>query len=108
MRYLLQHPRALSSEVADATGLQRSNLSAVLRGLEKKKLIERIADPEDGRWVRINVTARGLSNYQLVRREWAQAIAAAVKSDPKLPETLPMLTQIHAGLVRERRAAGQP
>ena len=36
MRYLFPHPGALPSEVASATGLQRSNLSAVLRGLEKR------------------------------------------------------------------------
>ena len=40
MRYLFRHPGALPSEVASATGLQRSNLSAVLRGLEEKGLVE--------------------------------------------------------------------
>jgi hypothetical protein len=49
MRYLFPHPGALSSQVASATGLRSSNLSAVLRGLEQKRLIERVADPEDVR-----------------------------------------------------------
>jgi hypothetical protein len=49
MRYLFPHPGALSSQVASATGLRSSNLTAVLRGLEQKGLIERVADPEDAR-----------------------------------------------------------
>ncbi len=107
MRYLLGHPGALSSQVADATGLQRTNLSSILRGLEKNGLIERRADPEDGRWVRIYVTERGRGNYQLVRHEWAEAIALAAGHDPRLATTLPLLTSIHAGLIRLRQSAAR-
>jgi DNA-binding MarR family transcriptional regulator len=103
MRYLFPHPGALASEVADATGLQRSNLSAVLRGLEKKGLIERVADPEDGRWVRILPTAQAIRNYELVRREWASIVATAAEGDPGVGTVLPMLAKVRAGLVRLRQ-----
>lgn len=103
MRYLFPHPGALASEVADATGLQRSNLSAVLRGLEAKGLIERVADPEDGRWVRIHPTARAIRNYELVRREWASIVATAAEGDPAVETVLPMLAKVRAGLVRRRQ-----
>jgi hypothetical protein len=36
MRYLFPHPVALPSQVASATGLQGSNLSAVLRGWRRR------------------------------------------------------------------------
>jgi DNA-binding MarR family transcriptional regulator len=103
MRYLFRDPGALPSEVASATGLQRSNLSAVLRGLEEKGLIERVADPDDGRWVRIHPTARAIRNYELVRREWASAVASAAEDDPAVETVLPLLAKVHGGLVRLRQ-----
>jgi DNA-binding MarR family transcriptional regulator len=103
MRYLFPRPSALPSQVASATGLQRSNLSAVLRGLEEKGLIERVADPDDGRWVRIHPTARAIRNYELVRREWASAVASAAEDDPAVETVLPLLAKVHGGLVRLRQ-----
>jgi DNA-binding MarR family transcriptional regulator len=107
MRYLFPHPGALPSQVAFATGLQRSNLSAVLRGLEEKGLIEREADHEDGRWVRIHPTAKAIRNYALVRREWGSAVAAAAEGDPAVEAALPLLARIRAGLVRLRQSDGR-
>jgi DNA-binding MarR family transcriptional regulator len=104
MRHLFRHPGALPSQVAFATGLQRSNLSTVLRGLEEKGLIERVADPEDGRWVRIHPTPKAIRNYEIVRREWGAATAAAADGDPTVEEALPLLAKVRAGLVRARQA----
>lgn len=106
MRHLFRHPDALPSEVALATGLQRSNLSAVLRGLEGKGLIERVADPEDGRWVRIHPTSKAIRNYEIVRREWGAAVAAAADDDPAVTTVLPLLAKVRAGLGRLRQADG--
>jgi DNA-binding MarR family transcriptional regulator len=108
MRYLFPHPGALPSQVASATGLQRSNLSAVLRGLEKKGLIERVADPEDGRWVRIHPTARAIRNYELVRSEWAAIVATAAEGDPAVETVLPILAKVRGGLVRLRQGESRP
>jgi DNA-binding MarR family transcriptional regulator len=105
MRYLFPHPGALPSEVAHATGLQRSNLSTVLRGLEAKGLIERLADPEDGRSVRIHPTPAAVRNYTIVRREWASAVAAAVDGDPDIEAALPLLAGVRHGLVSARQSA---
>jgi DNA-binding MarR family transcriptional regulator len=104
MRYLFRDPGALPSEVASATGLQRSNLSAVLRGLEEKGLVERMTDPEDGRWVRIHPTRKAIRNYALVRREWGAAVAAAAEGDPAVAAAVPLLAKVRAGLVRLRQA----
>jgi DNA-binding MarR family transcriptional regulator len=107
MRFLFPNPGALPSQVAFATGLQRSNLSAVLRGLEEKGLIERVADPEDGRWVRIHPTPKAIRNYALVRREWGSAVAAAADQDPTVEAALPLLANVRAGLVRRRQTDGR-
>jgi DNA-binding MarR family transcriptional regulator len=107
MRFLFPNPGALPSQVAFATGLQRSNLSAVLRGLEEKGLIERVADPEDGRWVRIHPTPKAIRNYALVQREWGSAVAAAADHDPTVEAALPLLANVRAGLVRRRQTDGR-
>jgi DNA-binding MarR family transcriptional regulator len=105
MRSLFRHPGVLPSQVASATGLQRSNLSTVLRELEERGLIDRVAAPEDGRSVRIHVTERAIRNYALVRQEWAEAVAAAAEDDPTVEAALPLLAKVEAGLVRLRQGA---
>ena len=109
MRYLLDAPSAPPSRIAAATGLQRTNLSTVLRGLETKGLIERRISPEDRRGVTVHVTERGSTNYTLVRQEWATAVAAAAGHDTgNLDATLTLLGAVEAALVAARGSAISP
>jgi DNA-binding MarR family transcriptional regulator len=103
MRYLQHDHAAPPSRIAAATGLQRTNLSTVLRGLENKALIERRADPGDGRGVTVHLTERGRTNYALVRQEWAAAVSAAADHDTRrLDAALTLLTAVETGLARTR------
>ena len=103
MRYLQHEPDATPSRIAATTGLQRTNLSTTLRGLENKGLIERRAHPGDGRGVTVHLTERGRSNYALVRQEWAAAVSAAAGHDTgRLDASLALLTAVEAGLTRTR------
>jgi DNA-binding MarR family transcriptional regulator len=103
MRHLFRHPGSLPSEVAFATGLQRSNLSTVLRGLEDKGLIDREPHADDGRAVHIRPTRKAIRNFQLVRREWAAAVAEAAPDSARPAGALPLLEKIADGLVRARQ-----
>jgi DNA-binding MarR family transcriptional regulator len=103
MRYVLQGEPAAPSQIAAATGLQRTNLSTTLRGLEHKGLIQRQANPSDGRGVTVSPTECGRSNYFLVRHEWAIAVAAAAGYDPaNLDAALTLLTAVKDGLIKTR------
>ena len=103
MRYLLQGEPAAPSQIAAATGLQRTNLSTTLRGLEHKGLIQRQANPSDGRGVTVSPTEHGRSNYALVRREWATAVGAAAGHDTThLDATLSLLTAVGDALTKSR------
>ena len=103
MRYLLQGDPAAPSQVAAATGLQRTNLSTTLRGLEQKGLIQRQANQSDGRGVTVSATERGRSNYALVRHEWATTVREAAGHDTThLDAALALLTAIRDGLARTR------
>jgi DNA-binding MarR family transcriptional regulator len=109
MRYLLEHRSAQPSEIAAATGLQRSNLSTLLRGLESKGLLQRHTSRDDRRGVTVHVTARGAENYALVRREWATAVAMAAGHDVRhLDAALYLLGEIEAGLTATRPREGVP
>jgi DNA-binding MarR family transcriptional regulator len=103
MRHLVAHASATPSQIAAATGLQRANVSPVLRDLEGKGLIERHVDPADRRGVSVHRTRRGAENYALVRTEWGAAISAAAGGDTSgLDAALALLSSIEAGLTSTR------
>lgn len=103
MRYLLQGEPSAPSRIAAATGIQRTNLSAVLRGLEHKGLVQRRADPSDGRGVTVSPTERGRQNTALARHEWATAVAAAAGHDATyLDAAVTLLAAIKDGLITTR------
>ncbi|MEU0211375.1 MarR family transcriptional regulator [Streptomyces canus] len=103
MRYLKRDPAAPPSRIAAATGLQRTNLSTVLRGLEDKGFIERHAHSGDGRGVTVHSTERGRNNTILVRNEWAATVSAAADHDTRdLDAALSLLAAVEAGLTRGR------
>jgi DNA-binding MarR family transcriptional regulator len=110
MRYLQDHPGTAPSQLADATGLQRTNISAVLRGLERKGLAERRASPDDLRRATIHPTERGKRNYALVRQEWAAVVSAAAGHDTSdLDAALALLHKIGTSLTANRPAEpGRP
>jgi len=103
MRHLQHEPASPPSHIAAATGLQRTNLSTVLRSLEHKGLIERRSASDDRRGVTVHPTTLGTSNYALVRREWGEAVSSAVGDNPSgLDTTLRLLSKIESGLVESR------
>ena len=105
-RYLLQNDPAAPSQIAAATGLQRTNLSTTLRGLEQKGLIRRQANPADGRGVTVSLTKLGHSNRALVKHEWATTVSAAADHDTtNLDAALALLTAIKDGLAKTRPPA---
>jgi DNA-binding MarR family transcriptional regulator len=104
MRHLLGDPAAPPSRIAAATGLQRTNLSTTLRGLETKGLIERRVSEDDRRGVTVHVTDRGRANYALVRQEWATAVATAAAHDTtNLNAALALLEAVKTGLITARQ-----
>jgi DNA-binding MarR family transcriptional regulator len=103
MRYLKGDPAATPSRIATGTGLQRTNLSTVLRGLEEKGFIERRAQSDDGRGVTVRSTERGRSNTVLVRQDWAATLSEAAGHDTEhLDAALALLSTVENGLTRSR------
>ena len=102
MRYVDRHPGASAGEIADGTGLQRSNLSAAMRTLESHSMLERRAD---GRTVHVWPTERSAQNLVDLRREWADRVETVLGDRVgHLGETVELLRVLEEGLVAARRS----
>jgi DNA-binding MarR family transcriptional regulator len=99
MRYVDRHPGTSPSAVAVATGLQRSNLSRVLRDLEAKGMVARTADASDGRQSRLNPTPRSAANLRRLRANWSRLLNSLDVDLHNLDATLAMLTEIEGALL---------
>lgn len=105
MRHIDHHPGVTPSDVARATGLQRSNMSTALRGLERRGFVERRADPHDARGVNLFPTDRAAENLKRLRRQWAQHLSGALGGDVKSATAAKALLQrVEAGLMADRLA----
>ncbi|MGF6821753.1 DNA-binding MarR family transcriptional regulator [Microbacterium sp. ZKA21] len=91
------------SELADRLGLQRSNLSTALRGLETKGLVTREHDGGDGRAVVVRSTPLAAENLRRLRDGWADAIAAVAPRDADLDAVARLLNDMTAALIEQRR-----
>jgi DNA-binding MarR family transcriptional regulator len=74
MRWVHRHPGTTSGETARATGLHRSNMSAALRGLVSKGLVQREGDPEDSRLVHLRLTEVAEEDSRRIRLHWAEVL----------------------------------
>jgi DNA-binding MarR family transcriptional regulator len=100
MRVVDRAPGSSAGDVARAAGLQRSNLSPVLRSLEQSGLIER--HPSAGeRTVQISPAPAAAVHLAQVRDEWAAVLDSVLGDDSPIP-ALEILRRIEAGLVRTR------
>jgi DNA-binding MarR family transcriptional regulator len=77
MRFIDQHPGCGPSAVATAVGLQRSNLSKALRGLEAKDMVERAVDARDHRHAALRPTPRAAGNLARLHRSWIALLGEA-------------------------------
>ncbi|TGD90674.1 MarR family transcriptional regulator [Mycolicibacterium sp. CH28] len=103
MRHIDHHPGVTPSDLARATGLQRSNLSTALRGLERRGFVERRVDPQDARGINLFPTDRAADNLTRLRRQWADQLASALGGDLRHAATAKALLQrVEAGLMAER------
>jgi len=103
LRWVDLHPGTSPSATAEATALQRSNLSAALRSLVAKGMVDRRADPRDARLVQLFATEQAAANIRVLRAHWAGKLRAALgdatTDDPgRLADAVALLTRFDDGL----------
>lgn len=78
LRWVDMHPGTSPSATAEATALQRSNLSAALRSLVAKGMVDRRVDPRDARLVQLFATEQAAANIRVLRAHWAGKLRVAL------------------------------
>jgi DNA-binding MarR family transcriptional regulator len=64
----LRHGPERAGELAAKVAIKRPTLTALVNGLEKEQMLRRVADRNDGRGVRIELTPAGLEALQETER----------------------------------------
>jgi DNA-binding MarR family transcriptional regulator len=98
LRHLHEHPGSSPSSVAREAGLTTSNMSAALRSLVAKGLVQRCADPGDGRSLRLFPTACADENFARVSAEWTAMLAPLIAARQELAGAVRVLRELDRGL----------
>lgn len=91
-------PGITPTELRTALNLKSSNMSATLRSLETKGLVERTRDAADGRMVRILPTAFAAENLAWVRDSWTGALAGLLPDAAENTQLAAVLRRLDEGL----------
>ena len=70
---------ATPAGLAEKTGVTRATISGLLDGLQKDGLIERRADPEDRRLIRVHLTLAGQSFLDKIRPAYSRWFSSIVE-----------------------------
>ncbi|MET9002305.1 MarR family winged helix-turn-helix transcriptional regulator [Amycolatopsis sp. Hca4] len=100
MRMVDLDPGCTPSRIAERTGLQRTNVSTALRGLEAKGMLTRAGH---GRRVEVHPTELAQRNLEVLRGAWSELLADLLGDVD--PETIRRCNRTLADL-EERFAAG--
>lgn len=66
---VVAHAPARASEMADLLFMDKSQMSRVIKALQKKSLIKNVSDPTDGRAVALKPTGKGRKRHDKVMEE---------------------------------------
>ncbi|HCX85941.1 MAG TPA: MarR family transcriptional regulator [Micrococcales bacterium] len=80
LKAIEDRPDATPGAVAEATSLQRSNVSAALAALVRKGFVERRPDGVDGRVVHLHLTALAHASRTTIRGRWAARVRLGVEA----------------------------
>ncbi len=94
------------SELAAQLGLQRSNLSTALRGLEAKGLVTRDHADADGRGIVVRSTPLAAQNLVKLRARWADLIGSVLPEDADAARMAADLETMADALIARRRGEG--
>lgn len=104
MRFVHIHPGCAPSEIAEANGLQRTNVSTALRELRDRGYVVAERSRTDGRGIRVHATELADENIAQLRAAWGSQLAAAWDGrDPgALDAALELLDGIRDALTARR------
>ncbi|MFJ8335396.1 MarR family winged helix-turn-helix transcriptional regulator [Streptomyces sp. NPDC094437] len=103
MRFIHRNPGTSAREAATATLLPTSNFSRVLRGLEKRDLVDRVVDERSARSVRLYPTDKARQNLQYLRDNWDRTLRGIIDDPATIDIVNTTLRRIEKELAARRR-----
>lgn len=95
IRAIHRTPHITPTQIAAATGLQRSNVSTAIRSLEGRGLLHREHPPGDSRVVQLTATELAVHNLEQIRQIWVERLHHAPKAVLRsFLATQPAITEI--------------
>lgn len=105
MRFIDRHPGTTVSAAADATQMIASNVSRAVRGLERKGLVRRDADPRDARRVLLYPTEKAEENLRHLREAWTRLLDGTISDHDEIESLIAALQSIENRLIARSRGA---
>jgi len=102
MRFIHRNPGTSARAAAEATLLPSSNFARVLRGLEKRDLVERATDDRNARGVRLYPTEKARRNLQYLHEAWGEALRGIIDDPTAIGIATDTLRRIEEELVARR------
>ncbi|MEU6737244.1 MarR family winged helix-turn-helix transcriptional regulator [Streptomyces physcomitrii] len=103
MRFVHRNPGTSARAASEATLLPSSNFSRVLRGLEKRDLVERVVDDRSARGVRLYPTEKARRNLGHLHDNWEQTLRGIVDDPAAIEIVNATLRRIEDELIARRR-----
>ncbi|MEV6784746.1 MarR family winged helix-turn-helix transcriptional regulator [Streptomyces sp. NPDC051098] len=103
MRFINHNPGTSARAASGATLLPSSNFSRVLRGLEKRGLVDRVVDDRNARAVRLYPTEKANQNLQYLRDNWDQTLQGIIDDPATIEIVNATLRRIEDELMARRR-----
>ncbi|MCO5971897.1 MarR family winged helix-turn-helix transcriptional regulator [Actinoallomurus soli] len=103
MRFIHHNPGTSARAASEATLLPSSNFSRVLRGLEKRGLVDRVVDDRNARAVRLYPTEKADQNLQYLRDNWDRTLQGIVDDPDTIEIVNATLRRIEDELIARRR-----
>jgi DNA-binding MarR family transcriptional regulator len=105
MRFIHRNPGTGARAAAEATLLPTSNFSRVLRGLEKRGLVDRVVDDRNARSVCLYPTEKARQSLQYLRDHWDKTLRGIVDDPATIEVVNAALRRIEEELVARRHGA---
>jgi DNA-binding MarR family transcriptional regulator len=103
LRLVSMHPGCGVSFITDQTKMRQGNASTTISSLVERGLVDKQADPDDGRAVRLLPTAKAIKDLRALRRVWHRRLQGALTqagiTDAEYREFARVLAAILSGLV---------
>ncbi|AJE81497.1 MULTISPECIES: MarR family winged helix-turn-helix transcriptional regulator [Streptomyces] len=103
MRFVHRNPGTSARAASEATLLPSSNFSRVLRGLEKRDLVDRVVDERSARGVRLYPTEKARRNLGYLHDNWEQTLRGIVDDPAAIEIVNATLRRIEDELIARRR-----